>query len=181
LDSHGNRILWGWIPEKRPEAEFSAAGWAGCMALPRLLSIGAENDLEMRVAPIENSLRAKAFVLPQQHAGLSERTATLKAIHFDNVCGELAWENKGATSTIALGTAQEPGGRFMSSPRLCSQADRQRRFCGFARLFRSRAGISSFLDASVAELICRSPTRFKPHESIANRTAPSAQCSAIPT
>jgi len=53
----------GWIPEKRPEAEFSAAGWAGCMALPRLLSIGAENDLEMRVAPIENSLRAKAFVL----------------------------------------------------------------------------------------------------------------------
>jgi len=117
LDSHGNRILWGWIPEKRPEAEFSAAGWAGCMALPRLLSIGAENDLEMRVAPIENSLRAKAFVLPQQHAGLSERTATLKAIHFDNVCGELAWKTKGATQRLRSGTAQEPGGRFMSSPK----------------------------------------------------------------
>jgi beta-fructofuranosidase len=35
----GNRrILWGWIQETRPEAEFSAAGWAGAMALPRLLT-----------------------------------------------------------------------------------------------------------------------------------------------
>ncbi len=41
LDAQGQRILWGWIPETRPEAEFSAAGWAGCMALPRVLSLGS--------------------------------------------------------------------------------------------------------------------------------------------
>ena len=33
-DAHGNRILWGWIPEKRPDPDLIAAGWAGCMALP---------------------------------------------------------------------------------------------------------------------------------------------------
>lgn len=155
LDSHGNRILWGWIPEKRSEAEFSAAGWAGCMALPRLLSIGPDNDLEMRVAPTANSLRAKSFILPQQHAALSERTPALKAIHFDNVCGELAWKTKATPYTVALedraGTwwsihVEQQGsagkltvnGVSVDLPP-SSRPDREFHF---------------FLDASVAELIC---------------------------
>src|SRR5262249_20591557 len=33
----GENLLWGWLPEKRPDAELVAAGWAGCMALPRAL------------------------------------------------------------------------------------------------------------------------------------------------
>ena len=49
LDSQGRRILWGWIPETRPEAEFSAAGWAGCMSLPRVLAINADNELTIHV------------------------------------------------------------------------------------------------------------------------------------
>ena len=59
LDRHGNRILWGWIPETRPEAEFSAAGWAGVMALPRILSLTAENELQMEVAAEVESLRVR--------------------------------------------------------------------------------------------------------------------------
>jgi beta-fructofuranosidase len=43
----GRRILWGWITETRPEAEFSAAGWAGAMSLPRVMTIGAQGQLEM--------------------------------------------------------------------------------------------------------------------------------------
>ncbi len=39
LDGHGNRILWGWLAETRPEAEFAAAGWAGMISLPRVLTI----------------------------------------------------------------------------------------------------------------------------------------------
>ena len=39
VDADGNRILWGWIPETRPEAEFAKAGWAGCMSLPRVLTL----------------------------------------------------------------------------------------------------------------------------------------------
>jgi beta-fructofuranosidase len=155
VDSDGNRILWGWIPEKRPEAEFSAAGWAGCMSLPRYLSIGVDGDLEMRVAPISNSLRVKAFVVPQQYAAQSERSSALKAIRFDNACGELAWKTKATTCTLALedrtGTwwslHLEPQG---SSAKLTvngvsvdlpasSRPDRE---------------FHLFLDASVAELIC---------------------------
>ena len=42
LDERGNRILWGWIPEIRPESDYRAAGWAGVMALPRVLSLGLD-------------------------------------------------------------------------------------------------------------------------------------------
>jgi beta-fructofuranosidase len=155
LDSHGNRILWGWIPEKRPEAEFSAAGWAGCMSLPRLLSIGTDGDLEMRVASVANSLRAKTFVLPQQHVAVSERGSALKAIRFDNVCGELTWRTKAAASAFNLedrvGTwwslhLQPQDSRVTltvngTSVDLPATSAPEREF-------------QLFLDASVAELIC---------------------------
>ena len=39
VDDHKNRILWGWITEKRSDDELRAAGWAGCMALPRILTL----------------------------------------------------------------------------------------------------------------------------------------------
>jgi beta-fructofuranosidase len=48
LDAEANRILWGWIPETRPEAEFAKAGWAGCMSLPRALTLERG---ELRHAP----------------------------------------------------------------------------------------------------------------------------------
>ena len=47
LDARGRRILWGWIPETRPVAEYRAAGWAGMMSLPRLLTIAADGRLLM--------------------------------------------------------------------------------------------------------------------------------------
>jgi beta-fructofuranosidase len=59
LDHDGNRILWGWVPETRPVEEYKAAGWAGLMALPRVLTVGAAGDLEMRVIPALQVLRRK--------------------------------------------------------------------------------------------------------------------------
>ena len=56
LDAHGNRILWGWITETRPQAEYAAAGWSGMMSLPRRLSI-ANGQLVMEPAPETASLR----------------------------------------------------------------------------------------------------------------------------
>ncbi|OLE46757.1 MAG: hypothetical protein AUG46_08655 [Acidobacteria bacterium 13_1_20CM_3_58_11] len=64
LDAQGQRILWGWIPETRPEAEFSAAGCAGCMALPRVLSLGSSGDVLMQTVPEVHALRAKSFIRP---------------------------------------------------------------------------------------------------------------------
>ncbi|MDE3163964.1 MAG: glycoside hydrolase family 32 protein, partial [Acidobacteriota bacterium] len=57
LAPDGRRILWGWIPETRPQAEYAAAGWAGCMSLPRVLGVNAEDQLTMRVAAEAEKLR----------------------------------------------------------------------------------------------------------------------------
>jgi beta-fructofuranosidase len=57
LAPDGRRILWGWIRETRPEKEFAAAGWAGCMSLPRVLSVGDQGELEMRPAAEVATLR----------------------------------------------------------------------------------------------------------------------------
>ncbi|QNI31014.1 glycoside hydrolase family 32 protein [Alloacidobacterium dinghuense] len=65
LDKNGNRILWGWIPETRPEAEYSRAGWAGMMSLPRVLTLDANGQLEMKVLPRVQDLRSGDPVQPQ--------------------------------------------------------------------------------------------------------------------
>lgn len=65
LDAKDRRILWGWIPETRPEAEFSAAGWAGCMSLPRVLSLNSENKLSMNFLPALSELRAEEISFTQ--------------------------------------------------------------------------------------------------------------------
>ncbi|MDP9050261.1 MAG: glycoside hydrolase family 32 protein [Acidobacteriota bacterium] len=60
LDAVGKRILWGWIPETRPEADYIRAGWAGVMALPRILSLEHDNSLGMRPLPSLGGLRTSA-------------------------------------------------------------------------------------------------------------------------
>ena len=57
LDKTGRRILWGWIQETRPLAEYKAAGWAGLMSLPRVLSVMNSGRLGMSVADEVNQLR----------------------------------------------------------------------------------------------------------------------------
>jgi beta-fructofuranosidase len=57
LDREGNRILWGWIPEARPDSDLIAAGWAGVMSMPRVLSLTAQNELQTEVAPAARNLR----------------------------------------------------------------------------------------------------------------------------
>jgi len=58
IDAHGRRILWGWIPEIRPDADLIAAGWAGAMSLPRVLSLNSDNELQTEVEPAVRKLRA---------------------------------------------------------------------------------------------------------------------------
>jgi len=102
LDAQDRRILWGWIPEKRPKAEHNAAGWAGCMALPRLLSLNAKNDLEMRLAPVMQKLRGKAFPPVTWNTPLEVRMKVLWAINFENLAGELIWKIDGAPFSMSL-------------------------------------------------------------------------------
>jgi len=91
LDAQGRRILWGWITETRPEAQFSAAGWAGCMSLPRVLTLANDGTLQMAVIPEIARLRETEMSLPSQSAGETARLEALKKIEF-----------KGATAEIEL-------------------------------------------------------------------------------
>ena len=92
LDKQGNRILWGWIQETRPEAEFSASGWAGLISLPRVLTIGPDGRLRITVAPIAEKLRQheqKLELKPQKTAGELQSSQTLKG-----ACGEILCQLK---------------------------------------------------------------------------------------
>ncbi|MEO6816355.1 MAG: hypothetical protein ABI177_06615 [Edaphobacter sp.] len=58
LDANGQRILWGWIPERRPQAEYKAVGWAGMMSLPRVLQLDRDGALRMQFLPNLVALRS---------------------------------------------------------------------------------------------------------------------------
>jgi len=154
-DAEGNRILWGWIPEQRPEPEFSAAGWAGCMALPRLLSLSSENDLEMRAAPAASSLRDKKLASLSVQTSPKERARALHSIQIENLAGELTWRMAIASFSFTLGDGTGPWWSLRvehSASRSTLQVNEK-----LIELALSAAGEMRFhllLDASVAELFC---------------------------
>jgi beta-fructofuranosidase len=51
LDRKNRRILWGWVQERRSQEDLKAAGWAGAISLPRVLTIASDNGLQMEVPP----------------------------------------------------------------------------------------------------------------------------------
>ncbi len=92
LDKSGNRILWGWIPETRPEAEFSASGWAGLMSIPRVLTLGTDDRLRIAPLPAAQKLRQHEQKLSLTPAPPSSSTASktlLASANLKQACGEL--------------------------------------------------------------------------------------------
>lgn len=85
LDAHGNRIVWGWIPEQRPLEQYRAAGWAGMMSLPRRLSLDSEGRLRVQVSPAVRILRGHAR---QLRAG-SGTSGQLSSLAIADATGEL--------------------------------------------------------------------------------------------
>lgn len=84
-DKHGRRIVWGWIPETRPVAEYSAAGWACMMSLPRRLRLRADGELSIEVDPVVEKLR-----LDEQRLDLSRDVdMQLNELHIEKATGEL--------------------------------------------------------------------------------------------
>ena len=156
LDARGNRILWGWIPEKRPESELVAAGWAGCMALPRVLQIGPFGDLQMRFAPQVYSLHEKAFAIPKNKIS-TVRENLVATVAIESLCGELRWlcatqrcnfaleDDSGAWLTISVEPKDESAATLtVNALKTDIPYDRLTKALTF----------HLFVDASVAELIC---------------------------
>jgi beta-fructofuranosidase len=62
LDGKGRRILFGWVREDRPREAYTAAGWSGTFALPRVLSILPDGTLGQEPASELEGLRGAHLV-----------------------------------------------------------------------------------------------------------------------
>lgn len=66
IDERGRVLLWGWLWESRPDEDILAAGWAGVMSFPRLLSLNADGTLASSPAPEVETLRRQSTTLAAQ-------------------------------------------------------------------------------------------------------------------
>lgn len=100
-DKSGQRILWGWIPETRPEAEYRAAGWAGMMSLPRVLSMDSGGRLSMAFDPaIQVLRRSEQIFLP---TGDEEKNRQLlDSMRLRGCCGEILCALRRSVEPIGL-------------------------------------------------------------------------------
>src|ERR1700722_4361080 len=155
LDAKGNRILWGWITEKRPDSELLAAGWAGCMSLPRILTIADDNTLEMRFAHEVESLRGKkATVITLDRIPEHPQASPIKNQQIENLAGEL---NLGCAHSGAL-TLNDHSGEWFSLNIKTSDQGSQMVVNGKSIAVQADANgrydCRLYIDGSVVELIC---------------------------
>jgi len=154
LAAKERRILWGWIPETRPEAEFSAAGWAGSMSLPRVLSLAADNTLTMEFLPELAKLRSKEFALPGRPQGDEARRNAFGKLELRETACEIELQihrekldlrlSDGASAILSL--AFDPG-RPGAELRVGEKS------AGVAVASGGEHKLRIFLDASVVECI----------------------------
>jgi len=105
---NGELILWGWIPETRPEAEYRAAGWAGLMSLPRTLSLGKDGALEMSVTPVAEKLRGE-HARVDSGAGRAMKENKITDLRVRNLAAEFQVEAAGA---FQMELVSQSGERF---------------------------------------------------------------------
>jgi beta-fructofuranosidase len=88
LDKSGQRILWGWIQETRPLEQYKAAGWAGLMPLPRVLTLDRNGRLKTSAATEVNSLRGRIQSL-KVTADEQTNQRQIGAMRIEECCGEI--------------------------------------------------------------------------------------------
>lgn len=124
LDRDGNRLLWGWIPETRPDPELIAAGWAGAMSLPRVLSLNAQNELQTEVSPAAHQLRARATRFTNKD-GAAGHEKTLDSLRIHDLAAELDLHVTPRSDEFTLTLESEDGKPFANIS--CNSATRQLR------------------------------------------------------
>jgi len=113
LDRDGSRILWGWIPETRPDAELVAAGWAGAMSLPRVLSLNAQNELQTEMAPPVQKLRGHRVTLSRD-TDAATRQKTLDTFRVHDLAAELDLHLLPKADEFSLTLRAEDGKPFVA-------------------------------------------------------------------
>jgi len=152
LDAHDRRILWGWITEKRPEAEYSAAGWAGCMSLPRVLSVNVDGELTVRVIDETSSLNLEGFSWILNYAATDAQRASIRELALNPAPLKLNLAASQKPFHLALTDGQSPVLSFIFDP---AQAGRELQLNSSAVPLPPRKSgdhhFTVFYDASVIE------------------------------
>jgi beta-fructofuranosidase len=161
LDADGNRILWGWITETRPDAELVAAGWAGAMSLPRVLSLNSQNELEMTVAPEVEMLRAEGTGVSPETT-LTARWKILDSFRIHDLAAELNLELRPKSEDFAIHFQSETGENFATIACGGKSGSRELRVNAVAAPLLAPAGspirLHLFVDGSVLEVFVNGTT-----------------------
>lgn len=110
---NGRRVMWAWIFDRRPEPMLRASGWSGEMALPRELTLGADNRLRMKPIDELKQLRYDAKTLGQIDLS-SDETKPLEGISGDALELEVVIEPKGA-KRVGVEVRRSPDGAEKST------------------------------------------------------------------
>jgi beta-fructofuranosidase len=124
-DEKRRRIWWAWIREKRSPQAQVAAGWAGVMSLPKLLTLQSDRSIGVEPVPELKVLRGRQNRISNQKI---EPNGPLLLEHFASDCAEIEAE-------IELGDSRQAGVRVRSTADGSEQTligydrDSQKLFC----------------------------------------------------
>lgn len=168
LDAHGNRILWGWISETRPDAELIAAGWAGAMSLPRRLSLNQQNELETQVTMAQvlrrnyqgTSMAINEVAEPPKQA--ARRREIFDAVRIHDLAAELDLVIQPRNDEFTLRFQSESGADFATISCVTKRGARQLRVnnvtAPLGQEGRPAVGLHLFLDGSILEVFANGGT-----------------------
>jgi len=90
-DSHGRRIMFGWLREGIGNEAQQEAGWSGVMSLPRVLTLRGDGSLSMRPVSELEALRGRHYQVLDK--SVEPGTPTMvEAIRGESLEIKLEWE-----------------------------------------------------------------------------------------
>ena len=132
IDALGRRLLIGWLWEERTKEAQVAAGWAGVMSLPRVLSLDADGVLCSVPAPEVDALRAAQ--LCRLSMALDDETRVLSQASGDQLEIRARFHLRGAQQ-VGLEVLRSPDGEEVT--RVVYDVAQQRLWCDRTRASRN--------------------------------------------
>lgn len=176
LDEHGNRVLWGWIGETRPKAEYMKAGWAGVMSLPRILRLDEKGRLRLTFDPAIHVLRRHGWHL-QVLKDPARTRAALSRMHIEQCSGEIQCEFKvGGKPFLARFEVADGSGRALLDvayePRYPDRIRIDDRVLPLYRDWQGHSSLHLYIDGSVIECIVGGAAAYTKRFYYASSSAP---------
>ena len=161
LDREGMPVLWGWVPETRPDADLIAAGWAGVMSLPRIVSQSPAGELQTRVSPTARMLRGEPTRIDTSQSPAS-RLKALDALSIHELSAELELELLPKSDAFTLRLQSSDGPVFATIAWSVDAGKRKLRVndvtAPLAGPAESPVRLHLFLDGSVLEVFANDTT-----------------------